>query len=517
MKLLFPLLFLGTLLATTSLNAQDSDFFDKADQFFETYAQYNAVQYRALYQQPIALESLVEQIETTSINDWSEAAQKAFYINAYNLLVIATVVEHYPIASPNEIVDFWDGINHQVAGKMYTLEQLEAFVVAAYKDPSVHFALVNGSVACPPIANFAYQPQKLEAQLKDRVISTLNNSQYIQYNPELKRIELPMLFNRYETSFQPNVVAYLNQYRVEKVTPEVRIAYKNEDWSLNSYQETPSKLRKKKPKKAVELSKKVATGAYAGLAQVITLPKGVAELQDFNNIYTVGVGTKENGTRSSYFNSYFTAFYGATGKLDLGMCLLYRASRERDYFTASPFKTLNLEQSGSGQLDDAPADIRADHGLSHMGFQVRFAPFKNISLSFEHGFMLPIKGVPNENSVDENIYSVTQVYYMQNIAPKTQLFLALTFWQGFQIGKPFRIQLPLVRGFVNYFATPRLCLYVNSMYLLEWGVGVKYLLTPKFEVQVMYSYFIPVPGLYDLLVPGAASVMTYNLGFRYRL
>ena len=159
----------------------------------------------------------------------------------------------------------------------------------------------------------------------------------------------------------------------------------------------------------------------------------------------------------------------------------------------------------------------ADFGLSHMGFQARFAPFKNINLSFEQGFMLPIRNLPKGNTVDESIYSVTQVYYIHPISSQLQLFLAFTYWQGFRPGEPFSMQIPLLRGFLNYFATPRLSFYATTMYFLEWGVGAKYLLTPKFEIQFMYSYYVPVKGIYDLLAPGATSIMTYNMGLRYRI
>jgi len=95
--------------------------------------------------------------------------------------------------------------------------------------------------------------------------------------------------------------------------------------------------------------------------------------------------------------------------------------------------------------------------------------------------------------------------------------LALTFWQPIRPGETFNFQPPLLRGFLNYFVTPRFTLYATTMYFLEWGVGVKYLLTPKLEVQAMYSYYIPIPGLYDIISPGANTIMTYNLGLRYRI
>lgn len=503
-------LLISLLLVTTSLKAQTSNFFDKADEFFHTYAQHNAVQYQLLYHHNKELKALVEQVEQANLADWTTNQQKAFYINAYNIMVINAVVDHYPIASPNEVIEFWDGISYTVAGQAFTLKGLEQHILEIYQDPKLHFALANGSMACAPIANFAYQPAELEAQLKQRVIGAVNNPQWIHYQPTIQQLELPLLFERHQASFTPSVLAFLNTYRVEQIEEPVHIVYKNEDWTLNSYQSTPSVLGKKK---------KAGTGAYAGLAQVITLPKGVAELIDFNSIYTVGIGNKEVGSRNTYFNSYFTAFYGVTGKLDVGISMLFRSSRERDAFGTSPFTVLSMERTPLFTAGRASANTStyADFGLSHMGFQIRFAPFKNINLSFEQGFMLPIQNLPKENTVDQSIYSVTQMYYIHPISSQLQLFLALTYWQGIRPGEPFNFQLPLLRGFLNYFVTPRFSVFATSMYFLEWGAGAKYLLTPKFEIQFMYSYYLPIQGAYDLLSPGASSIMTYNMGLRYRI
>lgn len=512
MKILSTWLVFSFLLFTNLLDAQTSTFFDKANNFFATYAQHDVVKYQVLYNHQEELNELVETIKTMPLDDLSSVEQKAFYINAYNLLVIDNIVRHYPIASPNEIVEFWDEITYEVAGVNTTLEGLEQQLLETYKDPRLHFVLVNGTMAAAPIANYAYQPEQLEAQLKQRVIKVVNNPQWIYYDMGSKQLQLPLLFKRHKTYFTPSVISFLNTYRVESIDAEVSMVYTNEDWSLNSYESGFASVNKKKKKKE-------STGAYASLAQVITLPKGKAELINFNSIYTVGIGNKNLGSRNTYFNSYNTAFYGVTGKLDIGVSFLFRSSRERDDFSSSPFEVLSMERTPLYTAGRATANssLYADYGLSHMGLHVRFAPFKNINLSFEQGLMLPIQGLPKDNTVDQSLYSVTQVYYIHPISSKTQLFFALTYWQGIRPGEQFNFQIPLLRGFLNYFVTPRLSLYATSVYFLEWGGGARYLLTPNFEIQFMYSAYLPIEGVYDLLSPGATSINTYNVGLRYRI
>ncbi len=501
-------LFFFTLLlfATSSAKAQDMDaFFEASNSFFSNYAQHNSVQYKLLHQDPESLNDLVKQIASANLTTVEKEGQKAFFINAYNLLVINTVVVNYPIASPNEVVTFWDEIEQEVAGKTYTLESLKAYILETFQDPLLHFVLVDGSMSSASIVDFAYQPTKLNAQLEDRAIAFMNNAKYIQYNNEVNEIVLPRIFKTNRLDFGASTIDFLNQYRVKKINKETQLKYGNYDWRLNAYDDNTNTVLKKKKKKV----------GYSPSAQVITLPKNSVELMIFNSLYSVTYGEKETGTRNAYYNGYFSAFYGVTGKLDVGVTFLLRSTRERDPFNASPFKVFEFERTPAG-TKTSTTERYADWGLSHVGLNVRFAPFKNLSLSFEQGVMLPIQNLPKDNTVDNSLYSVTQIYYSHSFTAQAQLFVALTFWQPIRPGETFKFQPPLLRGFLNYFVTPRFTVFATTMYFLEWGVGVKYMLTPKLEIQAMYSYYIPIPGLYDVISPGANTIMTYNLGLRYR-
>jgi hypothetical protein len=498
--ILFLIFFLFTI---SSAKAQDmDDFFEESNSFFSTYAQYKNVQYKVLHQDHEELDVLVKNIASIDLSAVDLQTQKAFFINAYNLLVINTVVAHYPIASPNEVVTFWDEIEQEVAGEKYTLEVLKAYILETFQDPLLHFTLVDASMSSAQIVGFAYQPATLNTQLENRAIAFMNDAKYVKYNEEVNEIILPRVFKTNRIDFGTSMIDFLNQYRVKKVNKEVQLKYANYDWRLNGYYDNTNTVLKKKKKKV----------GYSPSAQVITLPKNSVELMIFNSLYSVNYGDKGLGSRNSYYNGYFSAFYGVTGKLDVGVTFLLRSTRENDPFNSSPFRALEFERTPSPR----GSGVYADWGLSHVGLNVRFAPFKKLNLSFEQGVMLPIQNLPKENTVDNSLYSVTQIYYSHSFSAKTQLFLALTFWQPIRPGETFKFQPPLLRGFINYFVTQRFTVFVTTMYLLEWGVGVKYMLTPKLEIQAMYSYYIPIPGIYNAISPGANTIMTYNLGLRYR-
>ena len=145
------LLFLILSGALTSLEAQN-DFFDRADQFFQGYVEDGKVIYELIKEDPTLLNSLIEEIKRYPISERNKEAQKAFYMNAYNLLLIKEIVGHYPIQSPMDIPGLFDKKKHLIAGQSLTLNELEREVLLKdFFDPRLHFALVCGANGCPPL------------------------------------------------------------------------------------------------------------------------------------------------------------------------------------------------------------------------------------------------------------------------------------------------------------------------------------------------------------------------------
>ena len=99
-------------------------FFVKADEFYFKNVLNNKIRYKHIKENPELLNKLIEFIASAKIDSLSPIQLKAFYINAYNLLVIKNVIDHYPLNSPLDVAGFFDGIRHQIAGKKTTLNNL---------------------------------------------------------------------------------------------------------------------------------------------------------------------------------------------------------------------------------------------------------------------------------------------------------------------------------------------------------------------------------------------------------
>ena len=86
-----------TLLLTIQSFAQDNSafFFPRADKFFNSVVKNDMVNYAAIKDNPVELNSLVMEIarfDLAAVPD--PETRKAFWINAYNILVIHAVVQN---------------------------------------------------------------------------------------------------------------------------------------------------------------------------------------------------------------------------------------------------------------------------------------------------------------------------------------------------------------------------------------------------------------------------------------
>ena len=138
-------------------NPIEVSHFERVNQFLMSYVDNGRVDYDGLVENSTLLNQLYGEIATMDLSNKSGAFEKAFYINAYNIIVIKQVVDMYPLKSPLENPKFFNGIKHTVAGKKLTLDGIEkGTLLKKYPDPRIHFAVVCAAIGCPPIHNAAF-------------------------------------------------------------------------------------------------------------------------------------------------------------------------------------------------------------------------------------------------------------------------------------------------------------------------------------------------------------------------
>src|SRR5438105_1864844 len=115
--------------------AQDSDARRKVyDELLDLNVRDGLVYYRVLKSERSRLDGYVTSLAAVSLDSASRQEQIAFWLNAYNAIVLQTVVEHYPIAqrtrtypanSIRQIPGAFETLTHRVAGRTLTLDQIE--------------------------------------------------------------------------------------------------------------------------------------------------------------------------------------------------------------------------------------------------------------------------------------------------------------------------------------------------------------------------------------------------------
>ena len=180
------------------------------------------VNYAAIQRDPDLLDALLFTIADFDAAHVTAADQYAFYLNAYNVLVIGDIVRNYPLKSVQDMPGFFNKTLHRVGGERLTLDQIETDKLRKiYDDPRLHFALVCGTQSCPCLNRTAYVGTELFVQLNNQAKFALADPAFVKVNPDAKLVQLPEIFKWYEadssTSGKTGVL-YVNQFRKEKRT-----------------------------------------------------------------------------------------------------------------------------------------------------------------------------------------------------------------------------------------------------------------------------------------------------------
>lgn len=212
-------------------------FTTKADNFFNQYVKEGLVDYKRVGTSKQEIEALYAAIGEMKLDGLNDLQKQAFYINAYNLIVIYWVTKHYPLKSPLDDSGFFDKVRHQVAGEALTLNMLEIKkLLATYQDARFHFALACAAKSCPPLASFAFKAETLDKQLNERTSAALNNSKWLIFNEKTNQVSLSKIFDWYKKDFNAGsktTIQWINQYRKNKISEKASITFYEYDWSLN--------------------------------------------------------------------------------------------------------------------------------------------------------------------------------------------------------------------------------------------------------------------------------------------
>ena len=186
------------------------------------------------------LDAYVEAVGKAALPSTS-SARLAFYLNAYNALVIKAVVDRWPaIKSVMKVPGFFKRIKYRVAGKTVTLDQLENKIIRPeFKDARVHFALVCGARSCPPLSSRAFSSSNVQSKL-ERLTKRFINSRLGVKKSKSGEYKVSQLFNWYADDFKRaagSVGKFLAKYHTKDgaaLATQTTFAFQRYSWALNS-------------------------------------------------------------------------------------------------------------------------------------------------------------------------------------------------------------------------------------------------------------------------------------------
>jgi hypothetical protein len=204
------------------------------------------VDYRAL-ERSADWHRLVTQVRqaTPSLMDREETL--AFWINAYNILAIDLVRQHYPVESIKDIGSFfspvWNVEVAEIEGRRVSLGAIEHEILRKLDEPRIHGAIVCASTSCPPLARTPFRASRLDADLSAAMTTWLaNREKGLAIDRTRRIVRLSKVFDWFEGDFDSRggVLVAISPYLAPEDAAwlranrdEATIRYFDYDWSLN--------------------------------------------------------------------------------------------------------------------------------------------------------------------------------------------------------------------------------------------------------------------------------------------
>lgn len=183
------------------------------DELLELYVRDGFVYYNALKSDRGRLDRYVAALDgpaAAAAAAGSPERQRAFWINAYNALVLRTVINNYPIRgkagqypsnSIRQIPGAFERTTHRVAGKTVTLDAIEKDILTPLGDARVFLALGRGSIGGGRLHSEAFDDSRLEQQLEAVAAETLTRKEVVRVDIGANELSVSPLFSWREAAF----------------------------------------------------------------------------------------------------------------------------------------------------------------------------------------------------------------------------------------------------------------------------------------------------------------------------
>ena len=244
MRLLLYIILI-TFIFSASSDSRESAY-NSFEYILETYVDSSGdVDYKGIIENPYNFSEYFKFIENISPKSHPEYFKTrndkmAYWINAYNALVIKIMIENPEVESILDIF-FKHAIflkKHLVGGEKISLSDIEHKILRGeYKDPRIHFVINCASISCPPLGKRIIKSETLDDQLNEKTYKFINNTANVHVDHSKKTIFLNKIFKWFRKDFG-DVKSYICKYMENDSNclniSDYRISYIDYNWDSNT-------------------------------------------------------------------------------------------------------------------------------------------------------------------------------------------------------------------------------------------------------------------------------------------
>ncbi len=192
------------------------------------------------------LQGYLDTLAATDPRQLNRDEQLAYWINLYNALTVAVVVDAWPVASIKRVRSPWlargpwDDVLIEVAGQPLTLNDIEHRILRpVFRDNRIHYAVNCASLGCPDLATRVYEGALIDTQLDAAARKYVNHPRAVMLDED--GLRLSSIYKWYAADFGAGEAAlreHIAGYaRAELATAlrdfrgDIRYDY---DWAVNA-------------------------------------------------------------------------------------------------------------------------------------------------------------------------------------------------------------------------------------------------------------------------------------------
>jgi len=195
-----------------------------------------------------ALNRYLDSIARADLGALAGGQLEALLINAYNALTVRAILDHPGVSSIREIKGVWSEAGNRVGGFDVSLDTIEHNLLRPFfKDPRIHFAVNCASKSCAPLPPWAYDGDRIDAQLDERARAFLSDPLNVFVRDGT--LHLSRYFDWYGEDFTKagwapradSIPLFVAAYASAEVADAIRsrdgkipVAFLEYDWSLNA-------------------------------------------------------------------------------------------------------------------------------------------------------------------------------------------------------------------------------------------------------------------------------------------